>query len=88
MCTNALIKYRGSCCTRSWKKQECHKRVREEYQNFQEHLEVSRRDGGSIQEAHEYTPRRSFLDDVDIIAEESMDYANAFYGRQAEAPGG
>ena len=66
--------------------------IRGAYQIFQENLEVHNTIaggiGGGIQEAHEHTPRRSLLDDVDITADESMDHADACYGRPAEALGG
>ena len=66
-------------------------RVREAYQVFQENLEAHSTIAGGMGEAHKkphnYTTRRSFLDDVDITADESMDCADAFNGRIAEAPG-
>ena len=47
----------------------------------------SRRNGGGIQEYNKQTSRGSFLDDVDIAVDESMDHADAFNGGETEALG-
>ena len=82
MCTSGLIKYKGSYCTyKIMEEAGMPQRGTGGIPEFPGHLGRSqydsRRGGVRIQEAHEYTPRRSCLDGLDITVDESMDHANA-----------